>query len=89
VSPDGRYLAYALSEAGSDWRTIRVLEVETALNLPDELRWTKWLDRHSSTVKYRSPITKADAQGRFLREKNFRDDRCTGNSPLIHRFSTA
>ena len=29
VSPDGRYLAYALSEAGSDWRTIKVLDVET------------------------------------------------------------
>ena len=27
VSPDGRFLAYALSEAGSDWRTIKVLEV--------------------------------------------------------------
>ena len=29
VSPDGRCLAYALSEAGSDWRTIRVREVAT------------------------------------------------------------
>src|SRR6476469_229452 len=44
VSPDGRYLAYALSEAGSDWRVIKVLEVETALNLQDELQCTKWID---------------------------------------------
>src|SRR6478752_5001946 len=44
VSPDGRYLAYALSEAGSDWRTIKVLEVESGRDLPDELRWTKWID---------------------------------------------
>ena len=44
VSPDGRYLAYALSEAGSDWRTIRVRDGRTAGDLPDELRWTKWID---------------------------------------------
>ena len=44
VSPDGRYLAYALSEAGSDWRTIRVREVATGNDLPDELTWTKWVD---------------------------------------------
>ncbi len=44
VSPNGRYLAYALSEAGSDWRTIRVLEVATGDDLPDELPWTKWID---------------------------------------------
>jgi prolyl oligopeptidase len=44
VSPDGRYLAYALSEAGSDWRVIKVLEVESGRDLPDELRWTKWID---------------------------------------------
>ena len=44
VSPDGRYLAYALSEAGSDWRTIRVREVATGDDLPDVLPWTKWID---------------------------------------------
>src|SRR6478672_9634297 len=44
VSPNGRFLAYALSEAGSDWRTIKVLEVATGRHLPDELRWTKWID---------------------------------------------
>ena len=44
VSPDGRYLAYALSEAGSDWRTIRVRDVATGDDLPDELHWTKWID---------------------------------------------
>ncbi len=44
VSPNGRYLAYALSEAGSDWRTIRVREVATGNDLSDELTWTKWVD---------------------------------------------
>ncbi len=44
VSPDGRLLAYAVSEAGSDWRTIRVREVESGADRPDQLRWTKWVD---------------------------------------------
>lgn len=44
VSPDGKYLAYALAEAGSDWRTVRVRDVGTGADLGDELRWTKWID---------------------------------------------
>jgi len=44
VSPGGAYLAYALAEAGSDWRTIRVLDIGTATDMGDELAWTKWVD---------------------------------------------
>lgn len=44
VSPDGRLLAYAVSEGGSDWRTVRVREVAGGTDRPDELRWTKWVD---------------------------------------------
>ena len=44
VSPDGTYLAYALAEAGSDWRIIKVRDVGTGSDLADELRWTKWVD---------------------------------------------
>ncbi len=43
VSPDGRFLAYALSEAGSDWRTIRVRGTD-GRDLPEVLRWSKWVD---------------------------------------------
>ncbi len=43
VSPDGRSVAYALAEAGSDWRTIRVRDTE-GWDRPDVLRWTKWVD---------------------------------------------
>jgi prolyl oligopeptidase len=42
VSDDGTLLAYALSESGSDWRTIRVREVSTGADLTDQLRWAKW-----------------------------------------------
>jgi len=44
VSPQGSFLAYGLSEAGSDWRTVRVRRIDTGEDLPDELRWTKWID---------------------------------------------
>lgn len=44
VSPDGVLLAYAVSEAGSDWRTIRVRDVATGRDRPDELRHAKWID---------------------------------------------
>ncbi|HVP68676.1 MAG TPA: prolyl oligopeptidase family serine peptidase [Anaeromyxobacteraceae bacterium] len=38
---DGRYVAYALSDAGSDWLTWRVRDVETGKDLADEVRWSK------------------------------------------------
>jgi prolyl oligopeptidase len=41
-SPDGRYLAYALSAGGSDWETLHVLEVATGRQLPDTVRWVKF-----------------------------------------------
>ena len=41
-SPDGRYVAYALSQGGSDWETLRVLDVATDRTLPDEVRWVKF-----------------------------------------------
>ncbi len=40
-SRDGQYLAYAVSKAGSDWQTWRVMEVTTGRQLDDELKWTK------------------------------------------------
>jgi prolyl oligopeptidase len=44
VSDDGKYLAYARSEAGSDWQQIRVLEIETGNELPDILKWVRFSD---------------------------------------------
>jgi len=41
ISDDGRYFAYALSEAGSDWQVWRVKDVATGQDLPDELHWSK------------------------------------------------
>ncbi len=41
VSDDGRLFAYALSDAGSDWQTWHVRDVETGRDLPDTLQWSK------------------------------------------------
>jgi prolyl oligopeptidase len=40
-SPDGRYVAYGLSEGGADWRTIHVRELGTGKDLTDTVRWLK------------------------------------------------
>jgi prolyl oligopeptidase len=42
VSDDGKYLAYGVAEAGSDWNTWRVLDVATGKPLSDELKWIKF-----------------------------------------------
>lgn len=41
-SDDGRYAAFARSEAGSDWTTWRVMEIASGKILSDELKWTKF-----------------------------------------------
>lgn len=41
-SDDGRYMAYSVADAGSDWNTWRIMEVETGRLLEDELKWVKF-----------------------------------------------
>ncbi len=42
LSKTGRYAAYALSKAGSDWQDIQVMDMNTLQTLPDKLEWTKF-----------------------------------------------
>lgn len=41
ISRDARYLAYARSDAGSDWQTIYVMDLATKQHLIDTVRWVK------------------------------------------------
>lgn len=41
-SEDGRYVVFGRSEAGSDWTTWRVMEIESGRQLDDEIRWNKF-----------------------------------------------
>lgn len=42
VSPDGEILAYAGSEAGSDWKVVRFKRVADGSDLPDRVEWVKF-----------------------------------------------
>jgi len=41
-SPDGGLVAYLVQDGGSDWRTIRVVDVETGETLADAIDWVKF-----------------------------------------------
>ncbi len=67
VSPDGAYLAYAISEGGSDWKTWRVRNVATAIDLPETIGFTKftsiaWAQDDSGFYYSRYPA-RADGRG--------------------------
>ncbi len=78
VSPDGRHLAYAASESGSDWQTWRVRFVETGEDLPEALEHSKfsgatWLPDGSGFFYSVYPVpaegeayTSANENGRLL-----------------------
>ncbi|GMM92966.1 prolyl oligopeptidase family protein [Qipengyuania sp. MTN3-11] len=41
-SKTGKYLAYAIQDGGSDWRTIKVLDVDTGQEMSDAIEWAKF-----------------------------------------------
>lgn len=42
VSNDGSLLAYSISDGGSDWRTWKVLNINSGETLSDEIYWAKF-----------------------------------------------
>tara|TARA_Y100001936_G_C16088389_1_gene683785 strand:+ start:2003 stop:4033 length:2031 start_codon:yes stop_codon:yes gene_type:complete len=42
ISPDGKKLAYSISDGGSDWRTWKVMDIETKQDLADKIEWSKF-----------------------------------------------
>nr|MDZ8039024.1 prolyl oligopeptidase family serine peptidase [Nostoc sp. CreGUA01] len=42
VSDDGKRVAYAVQDSGTDWRRIRVLDVDTGKRLDDEVKWARF-----------------------------------------------
>ncbi len=41
-SEDGKYLLYSVQDGGTDWRTVRVLDVATGKPTSDEIKWVKF-----------------------------------------------
>ena len=44
ISKNGKYLAYSINRAGSDWSEIYAMEIETGKKLEDEIKWVKFSD---------------------------------------------
>jgi len=42
ISNDNKYMAYAISKGGSDWREFHVKDVESGQDLDDHLQWIKF-----------------------------------------------
>lgn len=42
MSPNGRYIAFAQQDGGSDWRTLKILDLETGEVLADTIEWVKF-----------------------------------------------
>ncbi|MFO1040897.1 MAG: prolyl oligopeptidase family serine peptidase [Planctomycetaceae bacterium] len=75
-SDDGRYMAYSVADAGSDWNTWRILDVETGRLLEDELKWIKfsgaaWTNDHRGFFygRYDAPPPGAAFQKTNLNQK--------------------
>ncbi|MHB8970521.1 MAG: prolyl oligopeptidase family serine peptidase [Pirellulaceae bacterium] len=42
LSDDGKYVAYGIQDGGSDWRTWKIMEIDSGKLLEDELKWLKF-----------------------------------------------
>ena len=66
-SDDGTFLAYAVQDGGTDWRTIRVLDVNTGKVQADEVKWARfttlaWVKDGSGFFYTRYPKPKQGAE---------------------------
>lgn len=75
-SDDGKYIAYGVQDAGSDWRTWKIMEVATGQLLEDELKWIKfggisWREDNKSFYysRYDEPKKEGEFQSLNLGQK--------------------
>ena len=66
-SPDGKFAAYGIQEAGSDWRTWKIREIETGRDLPEvfeQLKFTglSWTADSRGLYYSKYPTPEADAK---------------------------
>ncbi len=72
VSRDGKYLAYGLSDAGSDWQTWRVRRVDTGEDLEDRVAWVKFSDASWDADNAGFFYSRYDApEGASLKQANY------------------
>jgi prolyl oligopeptidase len=76
-SEDGRLLAYAIQDGGTDWRTVKVMDVATGKVRTDELKWLKYGGNVSWAKdgggfyysRYPAPASKATFQNATLNHR--------------------
>jgi prolyl oligopeptidase len=76
-SENGKLLAYSIQDGGTDWRTVKVMDVASGKILPDELKWLKyggnvaWAKDGSGFYysRYPAPAAKAAFQNATLNHK--------------------
>jgi prolyl oligopeptidase len=76
-SEDGKLLAYSIQDGGSDWRTLKVMDVATGKILRDDLKWLKygggvaWAKDGSGFYysRYPAPAAKATFQSATLNQR--------------------
>ncbi|HET6224701.1 MAG TPA: prolyl oligopeptidase family serine peptidase, partial [Bacteroidia bacterium] len=66
ISKNGKYLAYTVNRAGSDWSTIFAMEIESGKKLSEEINWVKfsniaWKDDGFYYSAYDAPKAGASA----------------------------
>ena len=73
-SEDGRHLLYSIQEGGTDWRVVKVLDVDAGRVTADEVKWVKfsnldWAKDGSGFYYSRFPEPRSEAQYQSLNEK--------------------
>ena len=78
-SPDAKLLAYGLSEGGADWNTIRVRDIASGKDLPDEVQMDALLRASPGRTTARASSTRAIPSLRRTRcsRRRSRDRRST------------
>jgi len=71
-SKDNKYMAYAISRAGSDWTEFYVMDAETGENLNDHLLWVKFSDAAwKGDGFFYSRYDEPDETGQFSNQNQF------------------
>ncbi|MBI1729575.1 S9 family peptidase [Candidatus Acetothermia bacterium] len=83
VSWDGRYMAYGLSDGGSDWRTWHIRNIDTGADLPDKLDWVKFVD-----VSW-LPSSQGFYYGRYPETQNKLEATNENHKIYFHKLNTA
>ncbi|HYR91987.1 MAG TPA: prolyl oligopeptidase family serine peptidase [Terriglobia bacterium] len=70
LSKDGKYFAYGISQGGSDWRDVHVMEIEGRRTLSDLLKWVKVSDLAWQGNGFYYSRYDAPAEGKELTSSN-------------------